>query len=125
LSDRYTIERRWRSIVKSNNDIQQLNERGENELLYWKYPAHKMYRAISEPNLQTINVLGTRVLQKSNSFHELNNFKRLQPEPLVVKPFKPKNLTWLYVTRAQCYRINFTKTDEDLLSVFRTLPFDC
>lgn len=76
-----------------------------------------MNRAVSEPNLHRILILGTHVLQnKSNSFHNLSNLK--QHLPVATESFKPKLITWLYVTKTQCTSINFTKTDGDLLKVF-------
>jgi len=106
------------SIVKDDNDIRLLSENKINELTYWKYPARKIYRAVSEPNLRTVHILGTKVLRKSNSFHDLCNFK--QPFKPYGKPFLGKLLNWQYVTRAQCHRINFTKTDKDLINTFGT-----
>lgn len=94
----------------------QRKENNINELTYWKYPARKIYRAVSEPNLQTVHIMETTTLQKSNSFHDLFNPKC--PFKPYVKPFTGKIITWLYVTRAQCHRINFTKTDNDLINAF-------
>ncbi|KAF0710917.1 Uncharacterized protein FWK35_00034844, partial [Aphis craccivora] len=91
-------------------------ENNINEFTYWKYPARKIYRAVSEPNLQTVHIMETSTLQKSNSFHDLFNPKC--PFKPYVKPFTGKIITWLYVTRAQCHRINFTKTDNDLINTF-------
>jgi hypothetical protein len=100
------------------SDKEQLGIPAKNYLLYWKYPVREMDRAVSEPNLQTAYILGTKILQKSNSFHDLHNFKqRFKP---LVQPFKPKIVTWLYVTKAQCYSISFTKTDNDLINTIGT-----
>lgn len=104
------------STIKGDNSIRLQNENNINEFTYWKYPVRKIHRAVSEPNLQTTRILGTTILQKSNSFHDLCNFKR-QYKPYV-KPFVGKLVTWLYVTRAQCHNINFTKTDKDLINTF-------
>lgn len=117
LSVRCNVEHRWLSVIKPNNVVKQSNKQTENELSYWKYPARKMGRAVSEPSIQTIYTSGTISLQKSNSFHDLCNFKQ-QFRPSV-DSFKPKPITWLYVTKAQCYSINSTKTDKDLIQVFR------
>lgn len=114
---RYNIERKWQDIIKSNNDVKRMNKKKtEKQLTYWDYQARRMNRAVTEPNIQTIRILGTDILQKSNSFHELHNFKQ-QPNP-PAELFKPKLVTWLYVTKAQCYYINFTRTDTDLIKVF-------
>jgi len=92
------------------------SENSINEFTYWKYPARKIYKAVSEPNLQTVHIMETKILQKSNSFHDLCNSKR--PFKPCVKPFMGKIVTWLYVTRAQCRKINFTKTHNDLINTF-------
>lgn len=116
---RYYIERRWQNLIKSDNKIiDHVNRQTKYKFSYWKYQARKMNRAVSEPNIQTIHILGTIILQKSNSFHNLCNFKqRLRPS---VESFKPKLINWLYVTKAHCFNIVFTKTDSDLVTVFGT-----
>lgn len=107
-------------MLKADSERKKVDDNNygdKNELSYWKYPARKMNRAVSEPNLHRTFILGTRVLQnKSNSFHNLTNFK--QHLPVAAESFKPKLITWLYVTKGQCISINFTKTDSDLLKVF-------
>lgn len=100
------------------SEKKQLDIPTKNYFLYWKYPVREMGRAVSEPNLQTVCILRTKILQKSNSFHDLNNLEqRFKP---LVQPFETKIVTWLYVTKAQCYDISFTKTDNDLINTIGT-----
>ncbi|VVC31672.1 Flagellar C1a complex subunit C1a-32 [Cinara cedri] len=111
---RYNIERQWPSIIKANNEQ---NITTANELSFWKYPARRISRAVSEPCLQTVRVLETTILQKNDSFHELREINSVDKRT-PAESFKPKIMTWLYVTRVQCSGINYTKTDDDLLEMF-------
>lgn len=63
------------------------------ELSYCKYPARKILRAVSEPNLQTVQVLGTTFLRKSNSFHELCGTESRNKRVSVESLFKFKLIT--------------------------------
>lgn len=118
---RYNIERR---LNKSDCGEKQLNGVIKNELHYWKYPCRQIGRAVSEPNLQKVHVMGTKILQKSNSFHELHNNSQQRNKRNSVDSFEPKLLTWKYVSEAQCYDINFAVSDKNLLTFFCTsTPF--